>query len=133
MKCVLRFIFPYFYAIVSFSFFVCASCDSLQDIGPREGDLGLDHNSVYDSGRPGNVCVCSDYRHLYRSKSEPIHTRMFNEGFYGTEVVPSSGNLTNCGTWGPRAQRWQAGGSIAICDLGRELSLARLLTLCPRK
>lgn len=141
-------IYLYFYAIVSFSF-VCVSRDSLLGVVSAsgywsvrltsrflifgEGNLGLDHNGVYASGYLGTVCVCSAYRHLHRSKPEPIHTRMFNEGSYGAEVVLSSGNVTNCGTWGPRAQRQQAGGTISLCDLGRELSLARLLTFCPWK
>lgn len=42
---------------------------------------------------------------------------MFNGGFYGVEVVFPSG------TWGPRAHRRQAGGTIHLCDLGPELKL----------
>lgn len=34
-----------------------------------------------------DICVCSDYCHLHRFKSEPIPACMFKGGFYGVEVV----------------------------------------------
>ena len=84
-------------------------------------DLELDHSSACTSGFFQEISVCSGCSHLCKFKSEPIQACMFSGRFYEAEVMYNSGNVTNCGTWEPRAQRWQAGSTIHLCDFGQVL------------
>lgn len=78
-------------------------------------DLVLDHSSAWALGFSWDVSVCSDSSHLHKFKSEPIQACMFSGGFYEAEVIYSSGNITDCGTWKPRAQGWKAGDPTHLC------------------
>lgn len=75
----------------------------------------LDHSSAWALGFSWDVSVCSDSSHLHKFKSEPIQACMFSGGFYEAEVIYSSGNITDCGTWKPRAQGWKAGDPTHLC------------------
>ena len=85
-------------------------------------DLVRDHSNAWASGFSRDVSVCSDYSHLYKFKSEPIQACMFSGGFYEAEVTYSSGNITDCGTWKPRAQGWKAGDPTHLCDFSPVLT-----------
>lgn len=78
-------------------------------------DLVLDHSSAWALGFSWDVSVCSDSSHLHKFKYEPIQACMFSGGFYEAEVMYSSGNITDCGTWKPRAQGWKAGDPTHLC------------------
>lgn len=82
----------------------------------RVCDLVLDHSNAWASGFSLNVSVCSYYSHLHKFKSEPIQACMFSGGFYEAEVTYCSGNITDCGTWKPRVQGWNAGDPTHLCD-----------------
>lgn len=82
----------------------------------------LDHSSAWASGFSWDVSVCSDYSHLHKFKSEPIYACMFSGCFYEAEVTYSSGNITDSGTWKPRAQEWKTGDPTHLCDFGPVLT-----------
>lgn len=88
----------------------------------RVCDLVLDHSNAWASGFSLDVSVCSAYSHLHKFKSEPIQACMFSGGFYEAEVTYCSGNITDCGTWKPRVQGWNAGDPTHLCDFSSVLT-----------